>query len=135
MQWPSPNRRLFLCCVRLSAEKQPRTFVAVAAALSRRGTFRKLALQPVLLAASSSPYAQVRCSLPHLLQFQADTSAVPPLGRSCQVCDWQRHLVSILVRPCIVLCPQLAATFCRKHIRLFLHVPRAVVHMATPADL
>ena len=59
MQWPNPNRNLLLCCVRLSAEKQPNTFVAVAAALSRRGTFQKLNLQPVLLAASSSHYAQV----------------------------------------------------------------------------
>lgn len=58
MQWPGSHRNLFLCCVRLSSEKQPHTFVSVAAALSRSGIFQKFALQPLLLAASSSPYAQ-----------------------------------------------------------------------------
>jgi glycosyltransferase involved in cell wall biosynthesis len=58
MQWPGDKRNLFLCCVRLSPEKQPCKFVSVAAALSKRGVFKKLAVQPLLLAATSSPYAQ-----------------------------------------------------------------------------
>ena len=44
--------------MRISPEKQPQTFVSIAAALSQQGTFKRLGLQPVLLAASSSSYAQ-----------------------------------------------------------------------------
>lgn len=58
LQWPSPDRKVFLCCVRISPEKQPRTFVSIAAALSQQGVFKRFGLEPVLLAASSSSYAQ-----------------------------------------------------------------------------
>jgi hypothetical protein len=58
VQWPGINRNLFLCCVRMSPEKQPQTFVAIAAELSQRGVFKRLELQPLLVAASTSAYAQ-----------------------------------------------------------------------------
>lgn len=50
-------RPLLTCCVRLSPEKQPERFVRAAAELSRRGALRRLALQPLLLAATAGPYA------------------------------------------------------------------------------
>lgn len=50
-------RPLLICCVRLSPEKQPEHFVRAAAALSWRGSLRRLRLQPLLLAATAGPYA------------------------------------------------------------------------------
>eukprot|EP00892_Ulva_mutabilis_P002133 jgi/Ulvmu1/11920/UM081_0080.1 len=62
---PSPDpgaggvaaRPLMACCVRLSPEKQPEHFVRAAAELSRRGALRRLALTPLLLAATTGTYA------------------------------------------------------------------------------
>jgi glycosyltransferase involved in cell wall biosynthesis len=57
-QWPAAERSLLLCCVRMSPEKQPGQFVAVAAELTCTGVLSRLGVVPTLLAASATPFAE-----------------------------------------------------------------------------
>ena len=52
------RRDLFLCCVRLSREKEPHRFVEVAECLSRMGVFRELGVSPALVGGGDSDYAE-----------------------------------------------------------------------------
>jgi len=49
-------RVLLACCVRLSAEKEPRRFVELAEALARRGAFERLLLKPALVGRASDDW-------------------------------------------------------------------------------
>ena len=47
------TRRLLACCVRLSLEKEPQRFVALAEALQRRGALARHRLTPLLCASAT----------------------------------------------------------------------------------
>ncbi len=48
------SRRLLLCCVRLSPEKEPERFVALVEQLQSRGALARLGLTPLLCASATS---------------------------------------------------------------------------------
>jgi glycosyltransferase involved in cell wall biosynthesis len=52
------QRRYLLCCVRLSPEKEPERFVALATELQARGAWAELAVTPYLVGPSKSAYAE-----------------------------------------------------------------------------
>ncbi|CAK0761886.1 hypothetical protein CVIRNUC_002903 [Coccomyxa viridis] len=52
------TRRLLLCCMRLSPEKEPQRFVELAEALQARGVLARLGLTPLLCASATGEYAE-----------------------------------------------------------------------------
>lgn len=51
------RRKYLTCAVRLSPEKEPETFIALAAELHASGALKCLGLTPLLLASARTPYA------------------------------------------------------------------------------
>ena len=54
----APHRKLLTCVVRLSPEKEPETFIALAAALHRSGALQRLSMTPLMLATAQTRYAE-----------------------------------------------------------------------------
>ena len=67
------TRRYLTCAVRASPEKEPATFVALAAHLHASGALQRLQLTPLLLASAQTPYAQ---ELRNQFQQQVPTGVI-----------------------------------------------------------